>query len=537
MQTIYNVGVYARLSREDERESESASIENQKEMLCRHVKEQGWNLYSVYVDDGVSGTSFDRPGLNSMITDAKDKKINLILCKDLSRFGRDYIEVGRYTDIIFPSIGCRFVALNDGVDTIHKNSDMMMVFKNVMNDFYARDTSNKIKAVLHSAHKAGKFVGCRTHFGYIRDPNNKHKLIIDPEAAAIVKRIFDLRYQGYGHMRIAHTLNDEKVITPRVYQYRRDGKPNPFNENGFWNDISIRQILANEFYIGHLVQNKTGNTSYKNKKTIHKPPEEWVKVENTHEPIVSLEVWERVRQMAEAAARPKRTKYGEISPYAGFMYCRDCGFAMRYQRKHQTFKNGNVATYESYMCGSSSRSGKQACSSHYIPLHLLNEIVIADITQKASMVEYDEQSLFERVGTLKAAEGQSQLAAMNTAKRAAEKRCAELERLIQSLYEDKVKKVISEDVCARLINQYEAERREQSEKVQILTEQIDNFQLEQSNTREWSEVIRQYKNLESINRDILTKLINKIEVGEKEIIDGQKQREIRIYYKFVGYIG
>jgi len=285
------------------------------------------------------------------------------------------------------------------------------------------------------------------------------------------------------------------------------------------------------------VQNKTGNTSYKNKKTIHKPPEEWVKVENTHEPIVSFEVWERVRQMAEAAARPKRTKYGEISPYAGFMYCRDCGFAMRYQRKHQTFKNGNTATYESYMCGSSSRSGKQACSSHYIPLHLLNEIVIADITQKASTVEYDEQGLFERVGTLKAAEGQSQLAAMNAAKRTAEKRCAELERLIQSLYEDKVKKVISEDVCARLINQYEAERREQAEKGQTLTGQIDNFQLEQSNTREWSEVIRQYKSLEAINRDILTKLINKIEIGEKEIIDGQKQREIRIYYKFVGYIG
>ena len=186
MQTIYNVGVYARLSREDERESESASIENQKEMLTRHVKEQGWNLYDVYVDDGHSGTSFDRPGLNRMIADATDKKINLILCKDLSRFGRDYIEVGRYTDFVFPAIGCRFVALNDGVDTIHKNNDMMMVFKNVMNDFYARDTSNKIKAVLHSAHIAGKFVGCRTHFGYIRDPNNKHKLIIDPEAAAIV---------------------------------------------------------------------------------------------------------------------------------------------------------------------------------------------------------------------------------------------------------------------------------------------------------------------------------------------------------------
>jgi len=536
MQT-YNVGIYTRLSRDDERAGESVSIENQREMLTRYVKEQGWNLYSTYVDDGISGTSFDRPGLNRMIADATDKKINLILCKDLSRFGRDYIEVGRYTDFIFPAIGCRFVALNDGVDTIHKNNDMMMVFKNVMNDFYARDTSNKIKAVLHSAHKAGKFVGCRTHFGYIRDPNDKHKLIIDPEAAAIVRRIFDMRYQGYGHKRIAQTLNDEKVITPRAYQYRRDGRPNPFHDSGFWNDVTIRQILQNEFYIGHMVQNKTGNTSYKNKKTIQKPPEEWVKVENTHEPIISLEIWERAYQMAHDPTRPKRTKYGEISPYAGFINCLDCGFAMRYQKKQQTFKNGNVATYESYMCGSFSRSGKQACTSHYIPVPLLNEIVIADIRQKAAMIEHDEQDLLERVGQKKAAENQSQLAALSATKRAAEKRRAELERLIQSLYEDKVNGKILEDVCARLINQYEAERRENAEQSQALTVQIESFQMEQSNTREWIDIIRQYRSLEAIDRDILTKLINKIEVGEREIIDGQKQREIRIHYKFVGYIG
>jgi DNA invertase Pin-like site-specific DNA recombinase len=472
-----------------------------------------------------------------MIADATDKKINLILCKDLSRFGRDYIEVGRYTDYVFPAIGCRFIALQDGVDTIHKHNDMMMVFKNVMNDFYARDTSNKIKAVLHSAHKAGKFVGCRTHYGYIRDPNNKHKLIIDPEAAAIIKRIFDMRYDGYGHKRIAQTLNDENVITPRAYQYRRDGKTNPFHDNGFWNDVTIRQILTNEVYIGHLVQNKTGNTSYKNKKTIHKPKEEWVKVENTHEPIISLEVWERTYQMAIDAARPKRTKYGEISPYAGFIYCLDCGFTMRYQRKHQTFKNGKVATYESYMCGSFSRSGRQACTSHYIPFPLLSQLVLTDIRQKAAMVESDEHGLLERMGQFKAAESQSQLAVLNTAKRAADKRRAELERLVQSLYEDKVKGKIPEDVCARLIIQYEAERLEQTTQAQNLAEQIDSFQAEQSNTREWIDVIRRYGNLDAINRDILAKLISKIEVGENQVVDGQKQREIRIHYKFVGYIG
>ena len=535
--TIYNVGVYARLSREDERESESVSVENQKEMLCRHVKEQGWNLFNVYVDDGHSGTSFDRPGLTRMIADATDKKINLILCKDLSHFGRDYIEVGRYTDYVFPAIGCRFIALQDGVDTIQHNNEMMMIFKNVMNDFYARDTSNKIRAARQSSYKSGKYLGCYAPFGYVRDPSNKHKLIIDPEAAAIIKRIFDMRYSGYGHKRIAQTLNDENVITPRVYLYRREGRPNPFNDNGLWNDVTIRQILTNEVYIGHMVQGKTCAISHKNQKHIPKSKEEWVKVENTHEPIISPEVWERTYQMAIDAARPKRTKYGEISPYAGFIYCRDCGFTMRYQRKHQTFKNGKVATYESYMCGSFSRSGKQACTSHYIPFPLLSELVLTDIRQKAAMVKSDEHGLLERMGQFKAAESQSQLAVLNTAKRAADKRRTELERLVQSLYEDKVKGKIPEDVCTRLIIQYEAERLEQTTQAQNLAEQIDSFQTEQGNTREWIDVIRRYGNLDAINRDILAKLIGKIEVVEKQVVDGQKQREIRIHYKFVGYIG
>ena len=194
MQTkIYNVGIYARLSRDDERAGESVSIENQKEMLTRYVQEQGWNLISTYVDDGVSGTTFDRAGLNEMISDVKKGKINLILVKDLSRFGRDYIETGKYIDVIFPSLGCRFIALNDGVDTIHKNNEMITIFKNVMNDFYTRDTSSKIKAVKQSAYKTGKYIGCYAPYGYIKDPKDKHHLIIDEPAAVVVRKIFDLR--------------------------------------------------------------------------------------------------------------------------------------------------------------------------------------------------------------------------------------------------------------------------------------------------------------------------------------------------------
>ena len=205
MQETYNVGIYCRLSREDERTGESVSVENQREMLSRYVLEQGWNLYAAYCDDGVSGTTFDRPGFNQLIADATAGKINLVLCKDLSRLGRDYIESGKYTDIVFPSLGCRFIALNDGVDTAHKNNEMLVILKNVMNDLYARDTSAKIRAVKRSSFQAGKYVGCYAPIGYLKSPDDKHILIPDPATAPLVRRIFDMRCQGLSYRKIATT--------------------------------------------------------------------------------------------------------------------------------------------------------------------------------------------------------------------------------------------------------------------------------------------------------------------------------------------
>ena len=263
MQEQYSVGIYARLSRDDERAGESVSIENQKEMLARYVREQGWTLYDYYCDDGVSGTTFDRPGFNRLVQDATDHKINLVLTKDLSRLGRDYIEAGKYTDFIFPSLGCRFIALNDGVDTIRKNNEMLVILKNVMNDLYARDTSNKIKAVKLSTFKAGKYVGCYAPLGYRKSAADKHILEIDPVTAPVVRHIFDLRLQGNGFRKIALILNAEKVPAPRTFYYMAEGRENHRGETPFWNDVTVKTILRNEVYLGHMVQNKTGTVSYK----------------------------------------------------------------------------------------------------------------------------------------------------------------------------------------------------------------------------------------------------------------------------------
>lgn len=298
MQENYIVGIYARLSRDDERAGESVSIENQKEMLSRYVREQGWTLYDYYCDDGVSGTTFDRPGLNRLVQDATDHKINLVLCKDLSRLGRDYIEAGKYTDFVFPSLGCRFIALNDGVDTLRK---------------------------------------------------------------------------------IALQHNAEKVPAPRSFYYMAEGRENLRGETPFWNDVTVKTILRNEVYIGHMVQNKTGTVSYKNHKQVSKPESEWIKVENTHEPLIPQETWDAVQRMDNHPARGRNGKSGTVALFGGLLRCMDCGSSMRYMRDYRKKISEKEPEYKAYVCNRYASGGKNACSSHYINQKVLTQIVMSDM--------------------------------------------------------------------------------------------------------------------------------------------------------------
>ena len=533
----YNVGIYTRLSRDDERLGESVSIENQKEMLSRYVHEQGWNLAATYVDDGVSGTTFDRPGLNEMLADARSGKINLILVKDLSRFGRDYIEVGNFIDVIFPSLGCRFIALNDGVDTISNNNEMVTIFKNVMNDFYARDTSSKIKAVRQSTCKTGKYIGCYAPFGYIKDPEDKHHLIIDEPAAEIVREIFSLRCQGCGIRKIAQLLNEEGRMTPRNHYYDMLGKPNPCYQNGMWNDVTIRKILRNEVYIGHMVQNKRGHVSYKNHKFVDKPKEEWIKVENTHEPIIDMDTWELAQEIGRMYTRPRESSLKEISLFGGMLFCMDCGFAIRHQVERHKRKDGSVAVYESYICGNYSRSGHTACSTHSIYLKPLTEVVLEDIRTKAAIANCSEDEMARRLMEQMQTRSRQETASMRRTAKTLTKRLSELDKLIQSTYEDKVKGAIPEAVCIELMNRYQAERTEKTTQLRELEARMEEDLSAQEDIQAWIDLIRQYASLETLDRETLLRLIDKIEIGEKKIIDGQKTQEIKIYYKFVGYIG
>ena len=536
MQEAYNVGIYCRLSREDERTGESVSVENQREMLSRYVREQGWNLYAAYCDDGVSGTTFDRPGFNRLIADATAGKINLVLCKDLSRLGRDYIESGKYTDIVFPSLGCRFIALNDGVDTAHKNNEMLVILKNVMNDLYARDTSSKIKAVKRSSFQAGKYVGCYAPIGYLKSPEDKHILIIDPATAPIVRRIFDLRCQGYSYRKIATTLNTEQVPTPSSFYYLRQGKPNIRKEGGYWQAQTVKTILQNEVYIGHMVQNKTGNVSYKVHKQVDKPEAEWIRVEGTHEPLVSMEVWELVRTIEKQNTRSRTQADGETALFAGLLRCMDCGSLMRSYHDGRRRKDGSKSTYRSYACGRYASGGKTVCTAHIMNQRVLIEIVLTDIRAKAELAKRDPGSLIERIQAQRKAATAGEIKRAQATLTAVEKRLAELSRLTQSIYEDKVMGRIPEAVCVQLMNQYEAERAEKLEQRAHLSGELEAYQQETDDVQQWMKLIREYAKLEELDRPTLLRLIKRIDIGERKVEDGCEVRDIRIHYNFVGYI-
>ena len=536
MQETYNVGIYCRLSREDERTGESVSVENQREMLSRYVREQGWNLYAAYCDDGVSGTTFDRPGFNQLIADATAGKINLVLCKDLSRLGRDYIESGKYTDIVFPSLGCRFIALNDGVDTAHKNNEMLVILKNVMNDLYARDTSSKIKAVKRSSFQAGKYVGCYAPIGYLKSPEDKHILVIDPATAPIVRRIFDLRCQGCSYRKIATTLNTEQVPTPSSFYYLRQGKPNIRKEGGYWQAQTVKAILQNEVYIGHMVQNKTGNVSYKVHKQVDKPESEWIRVEGTHEPLVSMEAWELVRTLEKQKTRSRTQADGETALFAGLLRCMDCGSLMRSYHDGRRRKDGSRSTYRSYACGRYASGGKTVCTAHIMNQRVLIEIVLTDIRAKAELAKRDPDSLISRIQTQRRAATAGEIKRAQATLTAVEKRLAELSKLTQAIYEDKVMGRIPEAVCVQLMNQYEAERTDKLEQRAHLLGELEAYQQETDDVQQWMSLIGEYAKLEELDRPTLLRLIKRIDIGERKVEDGCTVRDIRIHYNFVGYI-
>ena len=533
----YNVGIYCRLSNDDERDGESVSIENQKLLLQRYVLERGWNLYDTYIDDGYSGTNFNRPGVKRLIEDAKAKRINVIIVKDLSRFGRNYIEFGQYTDYLFPSLGCRFIALNNGIDTESQNgSTDVMCFLNLFNEFYSRDTSKKVKAVKKACAESGKFMGTYPSFGYKRDPEDKHHLIIDEETAPIVRRIFAMRASGVPYRKIATTLNEEGIQPPGVRYYQRKGETDPRCTNHLWADATIKSIIRNEVYIGNMVQGKYGTLSYKSRKLINKPKDEWICVEGTHEPIISRDVWDTVVSIDKNGVRKRKTEDGVKSIFAGLVYCADCGFRMRNHVEKFQHKDGEKGRYSSFMCGNYSRSGLSACTAHIVYENALTEIVLQDIREKARYVAYDSENLLNRIIRMKNKEQSSLVSSCEQEMKVTAARVRELENLMGNLYRDKCSGVVPQTVYQTLMQTYEAERAQKAALLPELERKV-KAQLEtRHDAARWAEVIRRYTEITDLDETILFELVERIEIGETKKMRGIRVRDVKVFYRFVGNV-
>lgn len=531
-QTIYNAGIYVRLSQEDMRAGESLSIEHQKLILTKYVREQGWNLVDTYVDDGFSGTDFNRPSVQRLLSDAQTGRINLIICKDLSRFGRNYIEVGQYINYIFPLHNIRFIALNDNVDTANRDSNAMemMPVINLFNEWHASSTSKKIKAVNLANAKAGKYTCANAAYGYTKADDEKHTPIIDPEAAEVVRRIFKLRSQGMSPRAIGDQLNAENIPIPSDYRCQKKGIVNTKYTRHLWTQVQIRQILDNPIYLGKLAMMRVTSVSYKNHKKVRKDPSEWVVTEDTHEAIISQELWDKVREAEKAVSHGKRDGKGVTQPLSGMLFCPDCGYKMKAAGRKRTLKSGELIRECYYNCSSYVLHGKELCSTHYISQKQIEAVIIADIRSMAELVVKDEQTA--RAAFLSKKEQQTSRQSKADIKKLndSKHRLAELENLMQSVYEDKVMGKIPEHICVSFLEKYEAEQQELRAVIADLEERLSAEKQDREDVEEFIRRLKKYVDVQTLTRELGLELIEYVTVGA---YTPNEPREINIYYKFL----
>ena len=531
---IYNTALYMRLSRDDENYGDSVSIETQRTILRQYAKEQGLHVFSEYVDDGWSGTNFERPGFQRMMEDVEAGKVNCIVTKDLSRFGREHVMMDYYLEFLFPEKQVRYIAVTENEDTEKGLSDFVP-FKNLFNEWFAKDTSRKVKAALHAKFAAGQRTFAYAPLGYKRHPEVKNALAIDDETRWIVEKIFDLAVHGAGAAKITRILVNEKVPTPGWINYNRDGTfaniyaGAPKEKAYAWTIAQVKSILKDETYIGNSIHNKQTNISYKNKKKVRKTKEEWFRVENTHEPLVSKEDFARVQDLI--ATRRRQQKDGSTQIFSGLVKCADCGWSLAFNTNRQ-----NKKPYSYYHCSKNSQ-GLHQCTMHYIRYDVLYTYVLARIQYWSYQAQMDEERLLQRLlkngDRQRAASQKKQTAELDKA----EKRKAELDRLFARMYEDWATGRITEYNFNMLSQKYQTEQQELAQKVEALQTALAAQQQTTADAEKWVRLVQQHTNPTELTAELLNALIEKILVHEAvKNPDGTKDQEIEIYYRFIGKV-
>ena len=538
---VYEVGIYCRLSKDDGTDNESASIATQKSILTDYVKKQGWHLAKTYVDDGYSGTNFQRPSFQNMIKDIENGLINCVITKDLSRLGRNYLDCGLYLEVFFPEHNVRYIAVNDGVDTLNKSAMDITPFRNILNEMYAADISVKIKSAYRARFQQGKFMGTTAPYGYIKDPADHNHLLIDDKVAHVVREIFDLALVGNGISKIRKHLNRQHILRPAAYavtqgdtSYERHFGDNE-ESRYIWSDGSVRSILRSPIYAGNLVGYKRIAVSMKSKKRPSKLPEEWEVIPDTHEGIVTQEEFDTVQQLMTSRRREQNAG-GFENIFAGIIKCADCGYALRAMNAHRR-KRPEVIDCVQYSCNNYARNGKGVCTAHNVEARDLFNAVLADINRFADMAVNDEKAVRAIEKRLTETD-QSRAKALEKERKKLNKRLAELDRLFSSLYEDKVMERITERNFEMMSGKYQKEQLEIEARLSEVTETLNDSYEKSQGIRDFFSLIRNYQGLKELDTTVVNALIDKILVSEREkSADGTVRQEIKIYYKFIGFVG
>lgn len=535
---LNKTGIYLRLSKDDERLGESLSIDNQRLILRNYVLSHGGTIVDEYIDDGYSGTNFDRPGVKRLLEDAQMGKIDTIIVKDLSRFGKNYIQVGQYTDYIFPAYGIRFIALNDNVDTADTNSagmDMMPIM-NIFNEWHSANTSKKIRSVLEASQRSGKYTSGIYPYGYIAGTDNERSAIIDEPAAKIVRRIFDMRIQGYSPYRIARILSDEGVVNPTNYRTKKDGSKIGRQVPAWWSHKTVTDILNDMTYLGYTVQHRRHTISYKNHKTVWRPESEWIVKDNAHEPIIDKDTWQKAQEVKASVARGKITKSKAVHNLTGLLYCADCGRKMRHMITKKSYK-GKPCDFEWYVCRTYATLGKNYCTTHGIVLKDIEDLVLADIRSMLSLVEEDETKARNEFLKSKSKRTVDARTADEKQLKSCKKRLAELDMLIQSAFEEKVLKKMPESVCVSLCEKYSKEKETIAQTVSELESKLASENKDEADVDEYIKRLKLYGKCEQLTREMCLQLIEFITIDEKKERNNRwhpsAPRHIHIYYKLL----
>lgn len=533
-QQHYKAALYCRLSVDDGNFGGSVSIETQKILLEQYCKDHKITDYKFYCDDGCSGTNFDRPSFKKMLSDIDEGKINLVIVKDLSRFGRNYVEAGMYVQR-FTDSNIRFIAADDNYDSLGNSDDLLFPIKNVVNEMYARDVSKKTKAAKKAKARDGQFIGSKAPFGYKIDPNDRHHLIVDEPAAQVVKRIFRLASEGVGYNKMAKIFREEKVLTPIAYFNLNNPdyfKSDYWRKEFDWHVTSIRAILNNEVYLGKLVYGKQRNKSMKSKEKVRNPKEDWIVVENCHEPIITQELWDTVHKILNAKHRP--AKAGEVQMFAGLLYCSDCGHCLTYSQKQR--KDGSY--HGAYSCWMYKTHGKEYCASHYITFDTIYELVLIDIQRNLFQYRKNTDKFKSILSRKYQSDSQKQAEQITLEYEQKQKRCEELDKIISRLYEDNVLGRIGDERYESMSQSYELEQVEIKKALPILKSKIDELKRQSDCADNFINVIKKYTIIDKLDAAILNELIDKILVHHKEQAeDGRTFQQIEIYYRFVGKLG